>query len=92
VERVGAQLSSDWLWPAAGAVVRHPSLWPTALQQVLVLAAPGWWRRWPPLPVPDADYLRFRLVTMYGDSDHSPEPHDVVAYLKWCKSVRGVAR
>ena len=57
-----------------------------------MLAAPGWWRQWPPLPVPDGDYLRFRLVTMYGDGDHLPDPGDVVAYLKWCKSVRGVAR
>jgi len=74
------------------AVLRHPSLWWTAVGQLVVLAVPGWWRRWPPLPLPDPEYLHFRLVTMYGDGDRSPEPADVISYLKWCKSVRGVAR
>jgi hypothetical protein len=77
---------------ATAAVARRPSLWWTAVQQVVVLAAPGWWRHWPPVPLPDPDYMRFRLVTMYGDSAHEPDPSDVVAYLDWCKSVRGVAR
>ena len=70
----------------------HPTLWATALVQLFVLARPGWWRRWPPLPAPDADYLRFRLQTAYGDPEREPEPHDVVAYLKWCKRMRSVAR
>ena len=69
---------------AARAVVRHPSLWGTAIVQLFRLAAPGWWRRRPFLPVPDADYLRFRLETQYG-SDHQPDPADVVSYLHWCR-------
>ena len=92
MERTGEKLSWRWLRRAVAAVARHPALWLMAVQQVFVLAVPGWWRRWPPLPVPDEHYLRFRLVTMYGDSDHSPEPDDVIAYLKWCKSVRGLSR
>jgi hypothetical protein len=36
--------------------------------------------------------MRFRLVTMYGEDGHHPDPGDVIAYLEWCKSVRGVAR
>ena len=46
---------------AAGAVARHPSLWPTALRQLRRLTPPGWWRRRPFLPVPSGDYLAFRL-------------------------------
>ena len=42
-------------------------------RQVALLAAPGWWRRWPPLPVPDRRYLRFRLQTAYGDPDQAPD-------------------
>ena len=49
-------------WPCA----RHPSLWATAVRQALRLAAPGWWRRRPFLPLPAPDYLRFRLQTAYG--------------------------
>lgn len=46
----------------AGALVRRPTLWPAALR----LVPPRWWRRWPPLPLPPASYLRFRMETMYG--------------------------
>jgi hypothetical protein len=90
VDRIDADLR--WVGAATAAVARHPSLWWTALHQIVVLAAPGWWRRWPPLPLPDPEYMRFRLVTMYGDVGHHPDPGDVIHYLEWCKSVRGVAR
>lgn len=68
------------------AVLRRPGLWPTAVIQVRRLAPPGWWRRRPFLPVPDPDYLRFRLETQYG-SDQAPEPGDVVTYLRWCRDL-----
>jgi hypothetical protein len=75
-----------WARHAALAVGRHPSLWATALRQVVVLAAPGWWRRRPFLPLPDADYLRFRLETAYGGAgDREPGPADLVTYLRWCR-------
>ena len=35
--------------------------------------------------VPSGDYLRFRLVTQYGSTDHRPEPSDVINYLSWCR-------
>ncbi|MFN8039254.1 MAG: hypothetical protein U0Q07_08600 [Acidimicrobiales bacterium] len=74
------------------AVLRRPSLWGTALRQVLVLAPDGWWRRAPWLPLPDPAYLRFRLQTMYGDPGHAPEPDDLVTYLQWCRAWPEVAR
>ena len=77
---------------AAGALLAHPALWWTAVAQIAVLAAPGWWRRWPPLPLPDAAYLRFRMQTAYGDPGHEPEPADVVTYLRWCRRMRSLAR
>jgi hypothetical protein len=73
---------------AALAVVARPGLWPTALRQARLLAAPGWWRRPPFLPLPDGRYLAFRLETMYGGAAPRPEPADVVAYLRWCRSYR----
>ena len=78
-----------WLARAAAAVAVRPALWLTAVVQLMRLAPAGWWRRWPPLPVPDRDYLRFRLVTQYGDPDHEPEPGDVVTYLEWCRRHPG---
>ena len=82
--------SAGWWVQAARAVLVRPSLWAVAVTQVLRLAAPGWWRRPPFLPVPDPDYLRFRLETQYG-SDHEPEPADVVTYLHWCREFRHLA-
>ena len=82
--------SAGWWSQVAWAVGRRPSLWGVALVQLLRLARPGWWRRAPFVPLPDADYLRFRLETQYG-SDHDPEPGDVVTYLHWCRTFRHVA-
>jgi len=74
-----------WLLPAALAVARRPALWGVAVRQTVRLAAPGWWRRWPPVPAPDPAYLRFRLQTAFGDPAAAPAPADVVAYLEWCR-------
>lgn len=70
---------------AVAAVLRHPSLWATALVQLRRLAPKGWWRHQPFLPVPDPEYVAFRLQTMYGDAAHAPEGDDLVTYLRWCK-------
>ena len=67
-----------------GAVLVHPTLWPVALRQAARASRPHWWRRAPFLPVPDADYLRFRLETQYGTGG-VPDPDDVVVYLRWCR-------
>ena len=74
--------------PVVGAVAARPRLWGTALRQAVVLAAPRWWRAWPPVPFADPSYLRFRLLTQYGDPAHRLEPADVVTYLDWCRRYR----
>jgi len=72
---------------AAAALLGHPRLWPVAVVQAGRLARPGWWRRPPFLPLPDRGYLRFRMVTAYGgDGRRAPEPDDLLAYLRWCRS------
>ncbi len=53
----------------------HPSLWTTAIRLGLRLRMP-----------PDPAYLKFRMVTMYGDADAQPRSHDLITYLKWCKA------
>jgi len=77
-----------WSWRAVSALAVRPRLWGVAAVQAGRLARPGWWRRWPPIPVPDPDYLRFRLQTAYGDPDRPPAPEDVISYLEWCRAVR----
>ena len=69
----------------AAAIAKRPGLWGTAVRQARATAAPGWFRHAPFLPVPSADYLKFRLITQYGDAGHRPVADDVVKYLSWCK-------
>ena len=77
-----------WVGAVTRALVVRPWLWGVAVGQVRRLAPAGWWRRWPPLPLPDPAYLRFRLQTAYGDAARAPSPDDVVAYLSWCRRMR----
>jgi hypothetical protein len=79
--------------PVVWALVRRPDLWVTAVRASLRLAPTGWWRRSPHLPLPAPHYLHFRMVTAYGgDGSHPPEPHDLVAYLEWCRAWPAVLR
>ena len=71
---------------AALLVAARPGLWGTAWRQTRRLARPRWWRHVPFLPLPDREYLAFRFETQYG-SEGVPRPHDVVAYLEWCRQM-----
>ena len=74
----------------ARAVLPRPQLWWAALAALARLARRGWWRRPPFLPLPGADYWRFRLVTALGGTgtEESLSAADVVAYLEWCQRSR----
>lgn len=69
------------------AVALRPWLWRTAVVQAFRLAPSGWWKRPPFLPLPDRDYMHFRMVTQYGGDGATPSnPSDVVDYLSWCRA------
>lgn len=69
------------------AVIVRPGLWATAISSVLAMAPTGWWRRKPFLPIPDPDWMHFRLETAYGGDGTGPiEAQDLVTWLEWRKS------
>jgi len=71
------------------AVILRPWLWPVAVRQVLRLARPGWWHRWPPVPLPDESLWRFRMETAYGGAgDEEPDVEDVRSFLRWSRDMR----
>ncbi len=78
-----------WWLQLAWALLHRPHLWGAAVALLLRTARPGWWRSPPFLPLPDADYLRFRMETQYGgDGTAVPETGDVITYLGWCRRTR----
>lgn len=67
------------------AVGPRPGLWLTAVRVVGRTARTGWWHKPPFLPLPAADYVRFRMLTNYGDAAAAPTTADIVHYLTWCR-------
>ena len=71
----------------AASLLRRPDLWWSALGALRRLAAPGWWRDRPYLPLPDPDLWSFRMTTAYGRADADPDPEDVISYLVWVRAT-----
>ncbi len=89
VERGAAGDATAGFFSVARVVVVRPSLWSTALVQGFRLARRGWWRKWPPLPVPSDGLWHLRMLTAYGgDGSSLPDPDDVTSYLDWCRTAR----
>jgi hypothetical protein len=42
-----------------------------------------WYRRFPLLPLPDREYVRWRMYTAYGSADAVPPADDVERYARW---------
>lgn len=84
------------LLPAVRATIpilaRRPSLWLPAWQLARSLVPTRWWLRWPPLPLPDAEWMRFRTETAYGRSDLPPAAGDVIAVIEWAGASRSSLR
>ena len=67
----------------AARSLAHPMLAADLLRVAWRFRARGWWHRFPFLPVPPREYLRWRMHTAYGDSDAVPPVDDVVRYARW---------
>lgn len=42
-----------------------------------------WYTRFPFLPLPPRDYLRWRMYTAYGRDEAVPPASDVIRYARW---------
>lgn len=73
------------------ALAVRPSLWATAVSQARRLAPNRWYATWPFLPLPAREYLEFRVLTQYGDTQSSPDVHDVIDYLEWSRDWHSTA-
>jgi hypothetical protein len=48
-----------------------------------------WWRQFPCLPLPDHDYLVWRLHTAYGEERALPPVEDVIRFARWRRRILG---
>ena len=83
----------DRSWPRlaltlAGRALASPSLAAALLLVAWRFRARQWYRRFPFLPIPPAEYVRWRMHTAYGDHDAVPPAEDVVRYARWVRRQR----
>jgi hypothetical protein len=73
----------------ARAVLR-PRLALDLVSTVWAFRRRGWYRRPPFLPLPPAEYLRWRMYTAYGDERAIPPVEDVVRFAQWRRKILGL--
>ena len=71
----------------ARAAVR-PALAADLLRVAWRFRSRSWYRRFPFLPLPSRDYLRWRMHTAYGAYDAVPPAADVERYARWVGKER----
>ena len=85
--RMGAQSWPSLAVRLAARGVVHPRLALDLLRTLWAFRRRDWWRRPPFLPLPDRDYLRWRMYTAYGDFDAVPSPQEVERYVRWAAAT-----
>lgn len=76
----------SWSALAARLALRaavQPTLARDLLTAVWAFRRRDWARRPPFLPLPDPQYLRWRMYTAYGDEHAVPPLQDVVRFVRW---------
>ena len=67
---------------------RDPKLALSLMQVAWRFRARRWYRRFPFLPLPAAEYVRWRMYTAYGDERIVPPAEDIVRYARWAAHDR----
>ena len=70
-----------------GRAIRHPALAFDLLRVAWRFRARGWYRRPPFLPLPDRNYVAWRMHTAYGDHHATPPAEDVERYARWTRNA-----
>jgi len=68
--------------------LRHPALAADLLRVAWRFRSRHWYRRFPFLPLPAREYVRWRMHTAYGDHDAVPPAEDVERYARWVGQQR----
>lgn len=68
--------------------LRRPSIAVNLLRVSWRFRSRKWYREFPFLPLPNADYLKWRLHTAYGDEGAVPSADDIERYARWAVSSK----
>lgn len=63
--------------------VRNPAVAVALVRVAWRFRRRGWYRRFPFLPLPAREYVRWRMHTAYGHDDAVPPAEDLVRYARW---------
>ncbi|MGH7569000.1 MAG: hypothetical protein ACREL9_08540 [Gemmatimonadales bacterium] len=80
------QTPASWSALYVGLTVRalvNPRLAVDLLRLGWSFRARDWYRRAPFLPLPPREYIRWRMLTAYGDAAAVPPVEDVVRFARW---------
>ena len=85
-------MSEPSTWPGFLAVLTlRALLWPPLAVDLLALywafRRRQWWRHPPFLPVPDREYLAWRLHTAYGEERGVPPVADIIRFARWRRRI-----
>lgn len=72
----------------ARAALGRPGMIPDLLSAAWAFRRRRWYRRPPFLPLPPADYVRWRMETAYGDPDAVPSAEELRRFLRWARQAR----
>jgi hypothetical protein len=73
-----------------GRGLRDPRLALDLLRTAWASRRRQWWRQAPFLPLPDREYLRWRMYTAYADEAAVPPAEDVVRFARWRRETMGL--
>jgi hypothetical protein len=82
-------------WPAllvrlAARAMINPRLAVDLLRLAWSFRARNWFRHAPFLPIPPREYVRWRMLTAYGDDEAIPPVEDVVRFARWRRETMGL--
>jgi len=90
---VPTETGSGWLGLTFQLTLRalvNPRLALDLLRLAWAFRARDWYRRLPFLPIPPAEYIRWRMYTAYGDEHAVPPVEDIVRFATWRRRVMHV--
>jgi hypothetical protein len=83
----GTSIYSSVMFALVLALIPRAIVSPSTARALLVVAwrfrRNRWYLRFPFLPLPARDYVRWRMYTAYGDADAVPPVQDVIRYARW---------